>query len=177
MTGDFELTIDELREVADFAVQAAEAVLPSFEVDQPDDVRPRAAIDATRAFIGGEPRSNLQRTAAVNAHRAAREASTEPARLAAQAAGDAAAAAFLHPISQASQVGHILRAAANEIHIEELAADEPPAAVAAAIQRVVERATAVMIDVLCRYPSASGRGARPAQLMAELDAALRLRRR
>lgn len=118
--GDFELTMDELRVVARFVAESAEVVLPLFEDDQPGDERPRAAIDAAWQFVNGAARTRLQRVAALDAHRAAKEAGTEIARLAARSAGDAAAAAYLHPIAQASQAGHILRAAASAARIAEL---------------------------------------------------------
>ena len=69
--------------------------------------RAGAAIDAAWEFIHGGPRTNRQRAASMDAHRAVKDAPTESARLAAQAAGDAASAAYLHPIAKAHQVGHI----------------------------------------------------------------------
>ncbi|MBB6122247.1 putative immunity protein [Nocardiopsis algeriensis] len=171
--GDFELTADELRTVARYAAQSAQEVLPLFEAAVPGDLRPRAAIDAAREFIGGTRRTRLQRATSLDAHRAAKEAPTETARLAARAAGDAAAAAYLHPIARATQVGHILRAAACAARIAELDADGDPAAGAEALERARERATPALIDVLTRYPPAPAGGNRLAQLMAALDTALR----
>ncbi|MFF7159735.1 putative immunity protein [Streptomyces sp. NPDC008139] len=110
VSGDFDLTMDELRVVARYVVGHAEEVLPVFERAVPDDPRPRAAIDAARAFVNGANRTTSQRVAAFDAHRAARSAPSEAARLAARSAGDAASAAYLHPLAQAAQVGHILRA-------------------------------------------------------------------
>ncbi|WP_436699539.1 hypothetical protein [Nocardioides sp. BYT-33-1] len=112
----------------------------------------------------------------MDAHRAAAGAPTEPARLAVQAAGDAASAAYLHPIARAHQVGHILRAAANAARIAELAAGDDPAVGLASIEAAGLRATPVLVDVLRRYPSAPAGRSRPAVLMAALDAALRRRR-
>jgi len=171
--GDFELTLEELRCVARFVAQCAEPVLPIFEEAVPGDGRPRAAIGAAWAFANGEPRTRRQRVASMDAHRAARDAPGEAARLAAQAAGDAASAAYLHPIARASQLGHLLRAAANAARIAEIRADGDPAAAAAAIRSARERATPVLIDVLRRYPAAPAGVSRTARLMASLDAALR----
>src|SRR5665811_2083271 len=92
-SGDFELTMDELRAIAGYAVACAEPALVLFQKARPDDPRPAAALHAARVFAEGAPRSRLQRTAAADAHRAARDATTEAARHAASAAGDAAAAA------------------------------------------------------------------------------------
>jgi hypothetical protein len=113
VSGDFDLTMDELRVVARYVVRHAEDVLPVFVQAVPDDPHPRAAIEAAWAFINGAARTRLQRVASLDAHRAARSAPTEVARLAARSAGDAASAAYLHPIAHAAQVGHILRAAVS----------------------------------------------------------------
>jgi hypothetical protein len=107
-SGDVELTMDELRAIAGYAVACAEPALVLFQKARPDDPRPAAALQAARVFAEGAPRSRLQRTAAAHAHRAARDATTEAARHAASAAGDAAAAAYLHPLAKATQVRHIL---------------------------------------------------------------------
>jgi hypothetical protein len=171
--GDFPLSMDELRVVARYAAEAAREVLPVFEAAVPGDTRPAAALEAAWAFVGGAARGRSQRVAAMDAHRAAKDAGSEPARLAAQAAGDAAAAAYLHPIAKAHQVGHILRAAANAARIAELEAGGDPAAAARSLDAARRRAGPVLVDVLRRYPPAPRTGGRPARLMAELDAALR----
>lgn len=173
VSGDFELTKDELRAVARFVVESAEPVLPVFEDSHPDDPRPRAALDAGWTFASGAPRTQLQRIAATDAHRAASAAVNEVARLAARSAGDAASAAYLHPLAQASQVGHILRAAASAARIAEIQADGDAAAGARVIDDARRRATPAVIDVLRRYPSAPATAARVSQLMAMLDTSLR----
>lgn len=109
----------------------------------------------------------------MDAHRAAADAPTETARLAAQAAGDAASAAYLHPIAKAHQVAHLLRASANAARIAELAAGDDPAAGLAAVERARALATPAVVEVLRRYPPAPAGRSRPAVLMAALDAALR----
>lgn len=172
-SGDFELSVDELRAVARYAAETAQRVLPVFEEARPDDPRPRAALDAAWEFVRGAPRTRLQRVTSLDAHRAAQEAGDEAARLAAQAAGDAASAAYLHPIAKAHQVGHILRAAANAARIAELAAGGDPAAGERAIEEARRRATPALTGVLRRYPPAPEGKSRPARLMAALDAALR----
>lgn len=172
MNGDFELTADDLRVVAIYVVEFAQDVLPVFEMSVPGDLRPRAAIAAAWEFINGSRRTHLQRSASVDAHRAAKAAPTEVARLAAQAAGDAASAAYLHPIAKAHQVGHILRAAASAARIAEINAGDPAAAVAV-VNQARGRATPALINILCRYPAATTGNSRPAQLMSALDAALR----
>src|SRR5690606_10346564 len=110
------------------------------------------------------------------AHRAAREAATEAARLAARSAGDAASAAYLHPIARATQVGHILRAASSAARIAEVNADGDVEAGARSIEAARRRATPTVIDVLSRYPSPPAAPHRVSQLMAALDASLRVPR-
>ncbi|WLP89972.1 putative immunity protein [Gordonia sp. NB41Y] len=173
VSGDFELTMDELRVVARFVAETAQRILPAFEEMHPDDPRPRVAVDSAWTFVNGAPRTKLQRMASLDARRAAKESSTEIARLAARSAGDAAAAAYLHPIAQASQVGHILRAAASAARIAELQADGDPACGTRAIEEACRRATPTLIDVLSRYPVAPATKTRVSQLQAALDASLR----
>ncbi|MEU8707953.1 putative immunity protein [Streptomyces sp. NPDC048565] len=173
VSGDFDLTMDELRVVARYVVRHAEDVLSVFEQTVPDDPRPRTAIDAAWVFINGASRTILQRVTSLDAHRAAGCAPSEAARLAARSAGDAASAAYLHPIAQAGQVGHILRASASAAHIAEIRAGGDPATVDALLERSRRRATPVLVDVLCRYPPAAGGGSRVARLMSTLDHSLR----
>ncbi|MFJ1551714.1 exonuclease SbcC, partial [Streptomyces sp. NPDC088246] len=104
---------------------------------------------------------------------AARSAPSEAARLAARSAGDAASAAYLHPIAQVGQVGHILRACASAARIGEIEAGGDPAVGDALLERSRQRATPVLIDVLCRYPPATGGSSRVARLMSTLDHSLR----
>ncbi|MEU6312192.1 putative immunity protein [Streptomyces sp. NPDC047014] len=174
MNGDFELSMDELRVVARYVAETAQQVLPVFEDAHPDDARPRAAVDAAWEFVNGAPRTRLQRITSMDAHRAAKDAVTEAARLAAQAAGDAASAAYLHPIAKAHQVGHILRASANAARIAEIAAGEDPETANRAMEEARERATPALIDILQRYPLAPTGKSRPAQLMTTLDLSLRV---
>jgi hypothetical protein len=173
VSGDFELTIDELRVVARYAVEAAEEVLPLFEASQPGDRRPRNAVDAAWTFARGANRTKLQRVTALDAHRAAKDASNDAAKHAARAAGDAAAAAYLHPLAEATQVGHILRAAANAARAAELAADGDTTVGDRGIELALRRATPALVDVLRRYPLAPSGKSRVAQLMKSLDTSLR----
>ncbi|MFD6134143.1 NAD(+)--rifampin ADP-ribosyltransferase, partial [Isoptericola sp. NPDC060257] len=124
-------------------------------------------------FVEGAPRTRLQRVTSLEAHRAAKQAGSEAARLAARAAGDAAASAYLHPIARATQVGHILRAAASAARITELRAGDDPEAGLRAIMEARARATPVLVDVLRRYPPAPTGRSRVAALMSLLDADLR----
>jgi len=171
--GDIDLALEELRLVARYVAESAEEVLPVFEGLHPDDHRPRAAIDAAREFVAGAARSGSLRTRSLDAHRAARSTTTEPARLAAQAAGDAASAAYLHPIARATQVKHILRAAAGAARIAEILAGGDPDAAERSIRQARRRATPELVDVLRRYPRPVASRSRVSQLMTQLDDELR----
>ena len=87
-------TVDQ-RTLALWAADCAEHVLPYFEEQYADDSRPRAAIEAARAWTRGEIRVGEARKAALAAHAAAREAVDGAARAAARAAGHAAATAHV----------------------------------------------------------------------------------
>nr|WP_221208699.1 exonuclease SbcC [Nocardioides albus] len=167
------MTTDELRVVARYVAESAAEVLPLFEAACPDDPRPRLALDAAWEFVGGAKRTKLQRVTSLDAHRAAKEAPSEAARLAARSAGDAASAAYLHPLADAAQVGHILRAGASVARIAEIDASGDPGAASLSLDRAVARATPGVVGVLLRYPAVSSGGNRVATLMCELDGRLR----
>lgn len=167
-----ELSEHDLRVVAAFALVCAEPVLDLFEARAPDDSRPREALAAARAFVEGARRSARQRTAALEAHRAAREAGESPARYAARAAGDAAAAVYLHPIAASSQVGHILRAAACAAHASSLAAGDPADA-GRVLDDARRLASPALVAILRRYPPAPTGRTPVARLMTRLDVSLR----
>lgn len=171
-TGDFELTTDELRAVTAYAVACAEPMLVLFQRDHPDDPRPEAALRAARAFAEGAPRSNLQRTSATEAHRAAKDAVSEAARHAATAAGAAAAAAYLHPIAKATQVRHILGSAVHAARAAELARGDDPVVAEYVVTAAAKRATPVVLDVLSRYPRVAKGRSRVSVLMSRLDSLL-----
>nr|WP_296779429.1 exonuclease SbcC [Rhodococcus sp. (in: high G+C Gram-positive bacteria)] len=173
MPGDFDLSVEELRVVARYAADCAQISLSTFEACAPTDVRPRHAIDAAYTFANGAPRTNLQRVAAQDAHRAAKDVGDESAQLAARAAGDAAAASYLHPIARSTQVGHILRAAACSARVAELDAGGDTAAADESLTDACFRATPTLVDVLLRYPSPRAGTTRVTQLMSELDSLLR----
>lgn len=165
--------MDELRVVARFAAECAETALPLFEEIVPDDPRPRDAIEAAWAFARGAARTNVLRVTAVAAHRSAKDVVDEAAQHAARTAGDAAAAAYLHPLARATQVGHILRAAAGAARAAELRDSGNPAVAAELINQYRERATPALLDILSRYPRAPLGRTRVAHLMRTLDDVLR----
>lgn len=166
----------ELRAVAGYAAACARPALAVVERVRPDDRRPHAAVEAAEAFADGGPRTRVLREAAWAAHRAAREAcdaGEAAAGAAARAAGDAAGAAFLHPLAQATQVRHLLGAAAHAARAFERASGDDPAVADAHLARARLLASPVVVDVLRRYPPAPPGGGRVGALLRGLDAALR----
>jgi len=84
--------ITDQKILAVWALDCAERVLPIFEEKYPNDLRPREALEAGRAWVHGEIRVGEARKAAFSAHAAARAAAGDPpASFAARAAGHAAA--------------------------------------------------------------------------------------
>ncbi len=171
-----ELSRSELREVAGYAVACARPALAIFERERPDDRRPRAAIDAARAFADGAERTRALRDGAWAAHRAAqeaRDAGQAAASEAARAAGHAAGAAFLHPLARATQVKHILGSAAYAARAFEISAGDDSIVGARHIERSRILAPPVVVDVLRRYPIAPRGGGRVGELLRQLDELLR----
>jgi hypothetical protein len=171
-----ELSRAELREVAGYAVACARPALAIFERDRPDDPRPRAAIDAAQAFAEGAERTKALRDRAWAAHRAAQEAGAAgqaAASDAARAAGNAVGAAFLHPLAKATQVRHILGAAAHAARAFELAAGDDPSVGADHLAQARLLTPPIVVDVLRRYPVAPRGGGRVGALLRQLDASLR----
>ncbi|MFD4366824.1 putative immunity protein [Rhodococcus sp. NPDC058521] len=170
-TPDFVLTSDELRAVSAFNVACVEQVIELFDEANPDDRRPRAALNAAEAFVRGGPRTKEQRDTALAAHRAAKQVHP-PASHVAMAAGDAAASAYLHPLADAEQVGHILRGPAYCVLALQLRPVEPLNPSDAMVS-VIQHANSRVVEVLLRYPRVSHRRREVAQVIAELDARLR----
>ena len=75
------------------AAREAEKVLHFFEDENPEDKRPRKAIEAIKEWAHGKRELNMAevRELSLGSHEAAREAKSDAARFAAQAAGHAVA--------------------------------------------------------------------------------------
>ncbi|MEO7716201.1 MAG: putative immunity protein [Capsulimonas sp.] len=172
---EIELSIDELREIAGFAVECALRALPIFERYVPDDSRPREAIEAAFAFSKDGKRSNTLRASGLAAFKAGRavKVNAPAAAEAAQAATQAVGAAFLHPLAKAHQVGHILGSAAYAARAAELEAGDNRSVGAECRDWAIEHAHTTVALVLTRYPAAPAGGGRVGELLRELDAALR----
>src|SRR3989441_9378635 len=98
-----------------WAASCAEHVLDLFESAQPEDRRPRQAIEQARAWARGEVTMTRARTAAGHANAAARDL-RGAARHAAYAAGQAAAVGHVaaHELGAAAYAIRAARAAARE---------------------------------------------------------------
>lgn len=98
-----------------WAASCAEHVLDLFEQAQPEDPRPRQAIEHARAWVRGEVTMTQARTAGGHAMGAARNLAG-PARHAAYAAGQAGAVAHVaaHELGAAAYAIKAARAAAPE---------------------------------------------------------------
>src|SRR5437763_10809877 len=98
-----------------WAASCAEHVLDHFESAQPEDLRPRRAIEQVRAWVRREITMTQARNAAGHANAAARDLSGA-ARHAAYAAGQAAAVAHVaaHELGAAAYAIKAARAAARQ---------------------------------------------------------------
>jgi hypothetical protein len=109
------LTDSDHQLLALWAASCAEHVLGFFESAQPEDPRPREAIERARAWARGEITMTQARTAAGHANGAARDLSGAP-RHAAHAAAQAAAVAHVaaHELGAAAYAIKAARAAAAD---------------------------------------------------------------
>jgi hypothetical protein len=105
------LTDSDHQLLALWAASCAEHVLDFFELAQPEDLRPRQAIEHARAWVRGEVKMTQARTAAGHAMAAARDLRGAP-RHAAYAAGQAGAVA--HELGAAAYAIKAARAGAPE---------------------------------------------------------------
>lgn len=87
------------------------------------------------------------------------------------AAGDAAASAYLQPLADAVQVGHILRGPPHCV-IAQMQRPVEPASKAGAVRLILDLVTPPVIEVLLRYPRAVVSRREVATVMCELDASL-----
>jgi hypothetical protein len=108
------LTYRDHHLLALWAASCAEHVLDLFESAQPEDLRPRQAIDQVRAWARGEIRMSQARTAGAQAMAAARDL-RGAARCAAYAAGQAAVVAHVaaHELGASAYAIRAARAAAS----------------------------------------------------------------
>ena len=169
----FTLAIDSLRALGHWTADCAERALPIWERRADPDPRPRAAIEAIRAFAAGGRRTALLRTLALAALSAARQADDPAAAAAAQAAGLAAASAYTHPLADVQQTKHIVGPPAYAALAIELDHGGDRRIGEGEVGWAVEHVTPEVRDLLLHMPARDpGRG-RLNRLMYEVDAAIR----
>jgi hypothetical protein len=114
--------------LATWALDCAERTLPHFEDKHPEDSRPRAAIEAGRAWVRtGVFRMADVRKASLAAHSAARDiGDDDAARAAARAAGQAVATAHVpsHALAAAAYAATAVRDSANPADAEHATSEE-----------------------------------------------------
>ncbi|MCJ7712131.1 MAG: hypothetical protein MUQ32_15020 [Chloroflexi bacterium] len=160
--GALTLSEDERRVLAVWAADCAARTLHLFEMQAPNDTRPRQAIDGVRAFARGGMRIGPVRTLAAGAHAAAREVGDLPAVAAARAAGHAAATAHM--------AAHARGAAAYAAMAAGLAAPDDPSAAPDEVRRQVGHATSAVRDALQKLPPPPGGGGELGVLISDLHA-------
>ncbi|MEU7783148.1 putative immunity protein [Amycolatopsis sp. NPDC049159] len=165
-----ELTLDELRALTGWAAACAARVLPLYEARVPGDDRPRAAIDAARAFAAGAARTKLLRTTAWAALAAAGETTDPVASSAARAAVAAAGAAYLHPLESPHQVKHIVGPAQQAASARELAGGDAEAE----LRWALAQAPPEVPELLRRFPPGKPGRTRLGELHRQLETALRV---
>ena len=147
------LSMESLRALADWAADCAERALPVYEAHPHGDARPRAAIEGSRAFAGGEKRSNRLRTLARAAYAAAREIGDPASAAAAHAASMAAAIAYTHPLADVHQTKHIVGPAGYAALALELADKGDSSVADDAVRWAIDRATPKVGAVLRQMPA------------------------
>ncbi|EJL34513.1 hypothetical protein PMI01_01570 [Caulobacter sp. AP07] len=167
------LNTEDLRQIALWAADCAERVLPVFEAKAPDDTRAREAIAAIRAFAHSGTRTAYLRKVAWAAHAAAREVGDPAAAAAARAASAAAASAYTHPIATPHQVNHILGPAAYGAHATALGAADEAGVGEAEVRWAVEQAPPAVRNVVRRMPGRAPSRGRLGALFHQLDIGLR----
>lgn len=166
------LTETHLRRIAIWAADCAERALPLFEEKAPGDLRPREAVEAIRAYAGGERRTNLLRKRVWAALAAAREVGDPSAAAAARAAASAAGVAYMHAEYTPGQEKHLLAPPMYAALARELAADDPAAA-DREIRWAIRRASPAVRRIARSLPPRKPGRSRQDALMHRLDAALR----
>ncbi len=144
MTSPQALSEPDRRIVAAWAADCAERVLGLFEVEAPDDDRPRDAIARARAFARGELGTAEEIRRRFVAGRAASAVSGQPAVAAARAAAQASGVAHMG--------AHALGAAAYAAKAAGLAAPDRPEALDDEVRWQLDHLTPQAREALRRLP-------------------------
>jgi hypothetical protein len=146
------ITDEERRDVARWAADTAERVLPLFEAVAPSDARPREAIEVARAFANGERRTRRLVRVAMAAHRAGNEVGDPVALAAARASSLAAATANIHGETTIGTLVHILGSAAYAALARELTSGGEASVADEEVRWAIEHASPAIRDLVRRVP-------------------------
>ncbi len=169
------LSMESLRALANWAADCAERSLEVYEAHPHGDARPRAAIAGSRAFAGGEKRSNRLRTLAWAAYAAAREIGDPASAAAAHAASMAAAIAYTHPLADVHQTKHIVGPAGYAALALELVDNGDSSAADDAVRWAIEHASPEVGAVLRQMPERTAGKSRLDAIFYALDVGIRSR--
>jgi hypothetical protein len=171
--GSMTLRDEERRLLAFWVADCAERTLALFEAQAPADIRPRAAIEGTRAFAAGARRTARLRALVWAAYAAARAAGDPAATAAARAAGSAAGIAYMHDLVTPDQVKHVLAPGMYAARARELAAGGDPRAGEEEIHWAIAYASPAVCEIIRWMPVRSPGRSRQDALLYQLDAGLR----
>ncbi len=147
--GGLTLSEPECRVLISWAAACAAHVLPLFENEAPEDVRPRDAIAGARAYARGDLRIGVARGLSAQAHAAARHVAVPAAAAAARASG--------HAVAVAHMASHALEAASYAARAASLAdPTQAEAALEASLDRSTGLAPKAVRDLLTRLPPRTG---------------------
>lgn len=147
--GALTLSEPDRRVLISWAAACAAHVLPLFENEAPEDLRPRHAIEGARAFAHGDLRVGVARGLSAQAHAAARQVSVPAAAAAARASG--------HAVAVAHMASHALEAASYAARAASLAdPTQTEAALEASLDRLTGLASKQVRDLLTRLPPRTG---------------------
>lgn len=170
-----EVTISEedRRLLGLWAADCAERVLPLFEAKAPSDTRPHEAIEVLRTFTHTGKRTGQLRSVAWAAHAAAREVDDPAATAAARAAGNAAAAPYIHSLATLHQAKHIHGPAIYAARARELSAGDDAGIGDEEVRWAIEHAPPAVRELMRQMPACEPGRSRLDVLRYQLDAALR----
>ncbi len=167
---------DLLRVAALWAAEYVEQALSVFESRYPDDTRPRAAVEAGRAYGQGEKRGKTLRTLSMAAFKIGKDVD-EPSKYVAIAASRVAAIAYTHTDLQTGKQGvrqarHILDTVVYSALALELAGGTSDV-VDSIIRSAIETAPQEVKIIIRNMPPQPIKGSRLGMLLVNLDTGLR----
>jgi len=169
----FDLKIEHLQILAEWAADCAEMALGIFEKHLSNDPRPRKALAGAREFAQSGKRTHTLRKLAMDAYRASIETRSVESSAAAQAASLAAASAYTHPFRDIKQARHILGPAAYAALALEVANDSERKSGDNAIQTAIATAPVEIALLLREMPRQIEGKKRIDELFYELDTGIR----